>query len=36
MVLVDKLHQAGIGVILIGFHPFPDDAHGLGFTALIF
>jgi len=32
MVLVDKLHQEGIGVILdwVPSH-FPDDAHGLGF-----
>ena len=32
MVLVDKLHQAGIGVILdwVPSH-FPDDAHSLGF-----
>lgn len=32
MVLVDKLHQAGIGVVLdwVPSH-FPDDAHGLGF-----
>ncbi|NGY38767.1 1,4-alpha-glucan branching protein GlgB [Flavobacterium sp. XN-5] len=32
MVLVDKLHQVGIGVILdwVPSH-FPDDAHGLGF-----
>jgi 1,4-alpha-glucan branching enzyme len=32
MVLVDKLHQAGIGVILdwVPSH-FPDDAHGMGF-----
>jgi 1,4-alpha-glucan branching enzyme len=32
MVLVDKLHQSGIGVILdwVPSH-FPDDAHGLGF-----
>ncbi|WP_343589840.1 1,4-alpha-glucan branching protein GlgB [Flavobacterium sp.] len=32
MVLVDKLHQKGIGVILdwVPSH-FPDDAHGLGF-----
>lgn len=32
MVLVDKLHQAGVGVILdwVPSH-FPDDAHGLGF-----
>jgi 1,4-alpha-glucan branching enzyme len=32
MVLVDRLHQAGIGVILdwVPSHS-PDDAHGLGF-----
>ena len=32
MVLVDKLHQTGIGVILdwVPSH-FPDDAHGLGY-----
>lgn len=32
MLLVDKLHQAGIGVVLdwVPSH-FPDDAHGLGF-----
>ncbi|SCY38882.1 1,4-alpha-glucan branching enzyme [Flavobacterium anhuiense] len=32
MVLVDRLHQEGIGVILdwVPSH-FPDDAHGLGF-----
>ncbi|GAA3739491.1 1,4-alpha-glucan branching protein GlgB [Flavobacterium ginsengisoli] len=32
MVLVDKLHQEGIGVILdwVPSH-FPDDAHGLGY-----
>ncbi len=32
MVLVDKLHQVGIGVILdwVPSH-FPDDAHGLGY-----
>ncbi|MBO9584520.1 MAG: 1,4-alpha-glucan branching protein GlgB [Flavobacterium sp.] len=32
MVLVDKLHQEGIGVILdwVPSH-FPDDSHGLGF-----
>jgi len=32
MVLVDKLHEEGIGVILdwVPSH-FPDDAHGLGF-----
>ncbi|MEI7508969.1 MAG: 1,4-alpha-glucan branching protein GlgB [Flavobacterium sp.] len=32
MLLVDKLHQAGVGVILdwVPSH-FPDDAHGLGY-----
>jgi 1,4-alpha-glucan branching enzyme len=32
MLLVDQLHQAGVGVILdwVPSH-FPEDAHGLGF-----